>query len=708
MDMMKKTVSNSPKLQIALVGNPNCGKSLLFNRLTGLNHKVGNFPGITVEKRSGTFRFEGKDYELTDLPGAYSINPQTLDEELTFNLLMDPRVEHRPDLIVLVADASNLRRNLFYLSQLAELSIPLLIVLNKIDLAEARGLRIDQAAISQMFNAEVVAVNARKPGNLLSLKMAIANSSGIESKNDLIDPILESSILSKLEEIFPDFNLFESETILLNHTKLKSLSEVEREGLENLLASSGIDEDNLEARRTIKRYGRIADYMKQIISEGEESEGPYQRFSRKLDKLLIHPVYGYIIFVLVLGIVFQSIFSWAVAPMDWIESIFSAAGNWIHTTLGDNWFAELIADGVLAGLSGIAVFIPQIALLFFFISLLEESGYMARVSFLMDNFLRRFGLNGLSSVALMSGFACAIPAIMSARIIGSWRERLLTILVTPLMSCSARLPVYALLIAFIVPEDSLLGPFNLQGLVMLAMYLLGFVTGILVALLFKLFIKERNPSVFSLELPVYQRPQIRNVFTTVYEKSLTFVTEAGKVILVVSVILWFLASFGPGNSMKEVEAKYAAMEQTDSLNARLEMEKLENSFAGRIGRGMEPAIRPLGYDWKIGIALLTSFAAREVFVGTMSTIYELGSSSSEVEGLRAKMKRDRHRDSGLPVYSMATVVSLLLFYAFAMQCMSTLAITYKETGGWKWTLIQLLYMSILAYSSAFVAYQLLK
>ena len=691
----KLTNIKKGELKIALVGNPNSGKSTIFNRLTGLNNKVGNFPGLTVEKLEGRYADRSNSFSarIVDLPGSYSLYPKTLDEEVTFRVLVDPENNEYPDLILLIADGSNIRRNLLFITQITDLSIPVIVVLNKMDIADDAGLSINYDELESCLGIPVVPVDARSGGGFENLKKAILTVP--TKKADNYNP--EERFVEKVNEIklrHPGLRNFDA---FLNYIYLGKETNLDAEELKST-----------QAKETIKRYSRVAKILKRVSSP-KPASNRYKRITDRADKILLHPYYGYIFLVFILAIVFQSIFSLAAYPMEWIETGFAWLSSVTKQYITIPWLSDLLANGLISGFAGIAVFIPQIALLFTFIAVLEETGYMARVSFLMDNFLKRFGLNGLSAVALMSGFACAIPAIMSTRIIGSWRERLLTILVTPLMSCSARLPVYTLLIALVVPSTKILGFFNLQGLVMLFMYFLGFFSGVMVAMLFKIFIKEKQKSIFALELPLYQKPQGLNVLSTVVNKSSTFITEAGKVILIVSLVLWLLASFGPGDRFERIEDKYKVSELNKSDKQNLiAAEQLENSYAGIMGKWIEPAIRPLGYDWKIGIALITSFAAREVFVSTMSTIYNLGEGDhpENITNLKTKLSMDTHKDTGEPIYSLATVFSLLLFYAFAMQCMGTLAITFKETGGWKWTLIQLGYMTILAYGSAFLVYQL--
>lgn len=614
--------------KVVIAGNPNCGKSSIFNALTGLKQKITNVPGTTIENKTGYFTEDDIEIELIDTPGTYSFSPKSEDEKQAVKVFFE---EISPETIVYVADASNLKRNLYYFSQLAALKTPMILVLTMNDIASFKGHEINLMRLEQELGITIIQVNGRSSEGIERLKGLISN-----------DQFIPHYLFSSEQEITHDSS-----------------------------------------------YAAINRLLNKVLIVKSKRE----LLSNKLDKWFTHPILGYGLFLLILLTIFQSVFSLASYPMDWIEIGFSALSEWLTAIMPNNWFTNLVVDGIVAGIAGVVIFIPQIAILFFFMGLLEDTGYMARVSFIMDKILSGLGLSGKSVVPLLSGAACAIPAIMSTRNIENWKDRIITIMVTPLMSCSARLPVYTILIAVAVPEKLLFGLVSLQAVVMLAMYVLGTVAALLAALVFKLIIKHNVASYFIMELPVYHVPRWKNIWTTCWQKSLSFVREAGKVILIISMVLWFLASYGP------------RPEKTFSLTAA---NKIENSYAGNFGRVIEPAIRPLGYDWKIGIALITSFAAREVFVGTLATIYSIDAEEGESKfdtSLRQKMQRDT-REDGSPIYSLATVLSLMIFYAFAMQCMSTLAVVYKETKSWKWPAIQFVYMTVLAYVSSWVVFNL--
>jgi len=612
--------------KIILAGNPNCGKSSLFNQLTGLKQKITNVPGTTIENKVGRLKVGNVNIELIDTPGTYSFNPKSLDEKEAVKVFFE---KPEPSTILYIADAANLKRNLFYFSQLAQHKIPMILVLNMLDISDFKGFEINVDRLEKELGVRVFKINARTGVGVELLKKALGE-----------DQFVPHYQFGSADDHTHETH-FESITKLLNKTT------------------------TLKSKREL--------------------------ISNKIDAWATHPILGYLMFLSVLLVIFQSVFTLASYPMDWIEGGFSMLSEFLSNTLPDGWLKRLLVNGLIAGIAGIVVFVPQIAILFFFMGLLEDTGYMARVSFIMDKMLRGLGLSGKSIVPLLSGAACAIPAIMSTRNIENWKDRLITIMVTPLMSCSARLPVYTLLISMAIPSTLILGFINLQALVMLAMYVLGTVAALIAAVVFKWIIKHDIPSYFIMELPVYHVPRWKNIWQTCWQKSLSFITEAGKVILLVSIVLWFLASYGPdgdsGFSVKE------------SVN-------LEESYAGHFGKGIEPAIRPLGFNWKIGISLITSFAAREVFVGTMSTIYSIGDEDN-FDQLRDKMNKDT-LPNGEPVYSIAVVLSLMVFYAFAMQCMSTLAVVYRETKSWKWPAIQFVYMTALAYLGSWVVFNLFR
>lgn len=691
--------------RIALAGKPNSGKSSLFNRLTGLNQKIGNFPGVTVEKRTGTIALASGPHVLIDLPGTYSLYARTPDERVVAEIFADPRNELYPDKVILVADATNLKSSLLLLTQIIDLGMPVVLGINMIDLAARSGQSIDVQKLSFALDVPVVLLNAR-------------NGEGINELRKVVDtPVKPSS--RRIFEIDPEFT--PTVTAVREKLRLRSAYEAyhhlqqsdhlldaeERRFVQATASAAGFFSGKYQGAETIHRYSFIQDLLNQVITKAPHQE--WKKTSYRIDKILTHPVWGYAIFFAILFLIFQSIFAWAQVPMDLIDISFARLSAWLTDVLPGGPLFELISKGIIPGIGGIVIFIPQIAILFGFISILEETGYMSRVVFMMDKVMSRFGLSGKSVVPLISGWACAIPAIMATRTIESWKDRLITIFVTPFMSCSARLPVFAILVALTIPDKMLLGFINLQGLVLFGLYFLGLLAALITALVLKLIIKSRERSFFIMEMPTYKIPAWKNVGFTIIEKTKSFVFEAGKIILAISIVLWVLASFGPPGKLEE--ARQTALndpgyelldpqEQQDMIAAT----ELEHSYAGIVGRAIEPVIRPLGYDWKIGIALVTSFAAREVFVATMATIYSIGSAESQTT-VRNRLASEINPETGGPRFTTAVGVSLLIFYTFAMQCMSTLAVVRRETGGWKWPLIQLACMTTLAYVCALAAYQ---
>lgn len=697
-----------------MVGNPNSGKTSLFNVLTGLNQKVGNFPGVTVDKKTGTSQVsDSLTANIIDLPGTYSLYPKRADEWVSYKVLLNQDEHVFPDLVVLVADASNLKRNLLFCSQIIDLKIPVVIALTMMDLARKNGTQVDIPGLERELGVPVVAINPRKNKGISSLKKAIQLAS--ENMNqvparDFIDisPDISEAVQSVKEKL-PGISNYTAIHYLINHEHF-SLDAATHAAIEHVEITTRFNPTRAQADEIMQRYGKIKHIMQQAVVESDPLKKSL--FTEKLDNILLHRTWGYVILVAVLFLLFQSVFWIAGYPMDAIEWGFSKLSGWLSLVMPANWFSDLVINGIVAGLSGIFLFVPQIMILFGLITLLEDTGYMARISFLTDKLMRKAGLNGKSVMPMISGFACAVPAIMSARNIENRKERLLTIMVTPLMSCSARLPVYTILVALVIPSKLYFGFLSLQGLVMMGLYLLGTVMALTVSWVMKWFIKSTERSFFILELPVYRGPRKRNILYTMLEKARIFVFDAGKVIMLISLLLWALSSYGPPQKMKELSAKYDAMIQGDPGKSaeygRLKkMELLQASYAGHLGKAIEPAIRPLGYDWKIGIALITSFAAREVFVGTMATLYSVGDATDTDNTLRQKMKA-AVREDGTKVYSLATGISLMIFYVFAMQCMSTLAIVKRETRSWKWPAIQLLYMTGLAYILSFLAYQLFR
>ncbi len=705
-------MANQRTLKVALVGNPNSGKSSLFNHLTGLNQKIGNFPGVTVEKKSGFCRLdETTSAEIIDLPGTYSIYPRSLDEQIVAEVLLDHHSPTTPDKVVVIVDATNVKRGFLLLTQIIDIGLPTILVLNMMDLAAKAGISYDLNALSKKLGIPVILLNARNGIGLDELKKVIAKPLDAPTEQifsiwkEAEEPVKELRAQLGVDNNYEAFQFLEQPQSLNFLPKTKQLQ------VETIRKKYQFFQGKFQGAETIQRYSYIQDLLNEITLKA--SDHSWKKSSARLDRILLHKVWGYLIFFIVLFLIFQSIFAWAKVPMDFIDQSFASLSSYLMTILPPGPLSSLLAEGVVPGIGGIMIFIPQIAILFAFISILEESGYMARVVFMMDKVMRKFGLNGKSVVPLMSGVACAIPAIMATRTIDNWKERTITILVTPLMSCSARLPVFTILIALIVPDQKALGFFNLQGLALMGLYLLGFLAALGSAWIMKLVIKMKERSYLIMELPTYRIPKWSNVGYTIVEKTKTFVVEAGKIILAISVILWVLASYGPGDVMRN--AKTAVLEESKNLRLteqalenRIAAYKLEHSYAGIIGKAIEPVIKPLGYDWKIGIALITSFAAREVFVGTMATIYSIGSvSDSDTATIQERMGAEINPETGGPRFTPAVGFSLLVFYTFAMQCMSTIAVVYRETKGWKWPMIQLAYMTTLAYVSALLVFQLL-
>ncbi len=703
------------QLHIALVGNPNSGKSSLFNSLTGLNQKVGNFPGVTVDKKTGSSKISEKlTAKVIDLPGTYSLYPKRNDEWVSYKVLIDQDPHISTDVIVLVADASNLKRNLLFCSQIIDLKRPVVIALTMMDIAQKNGVKIDIAGLERELGVLVVPVNPRKDKGIAQLKKAIeqtVDNKNAVSERDFIemDSFAPESV-KKLQKLFPGISNYRAIHYLINHENF-DFDNALQEKIENIEKDTNFNPTRVQTEEILKRYGKIKTIMKQTVVEAD----PLQKalFTQKLDDILLHRTWGYVILLTVLFLLFQCIFVLAEFPMNGIEWSFAELGSFLGRTLPSGWFTDLFINGIVAGLSGIIVFVPQIMILFGLVTLLEDTGYMARISFLTDRVMRKAGLNGKSVMPMISGLACAVPAIMSARSIENKKERLLTIMVTPLMSCSARLPVYTILIALVVPNKFYLGFISLQGLVMMFMYFLGTFMALISAFVMKWFIKSTEKSFFILELPVYRGPRWKNVLVTMVEKAKIFVIDAGKVIMVISLLLWVMSTYGPAQKMAGVTSKYETLlsqdpTRADELDKHQSTEYLENSYAGIVGKWIEPAIRPLGFDWKIGIALITSFAAREVFVGTMATLYSVGDDVDENSAtLRQKMNSATWPD-GRKVYTLAAGLSLLIFYVLAMQCMSTLAIVKRETQSWKWPVIMLVYMTGLAYVMSFITYVIFK
>ncbi|WP_299047368.1 ferrous iron transport protein B [uncultured Polaribacter sp.] len=697
-------------IKVALIGNPNTGKTSLFNQLTGLNQKVGNYPGITVDKKQGVSKLSTTQNALvTDLPGTYSINPTSLDESIVLKTLLHKDVETSPEVILVVADVENLKRNLLLFSQIKDLEIPTVLAINMVDQMVKKGISIDLSILKEELNTEVVLISARKNEGIKELKEAIIRCHVAAKASPLcnIDNKIDPNYFQKLKEISPNHSMYELWLMVTQNNFPDSISKEEKTKLIEFKKDISTLK-KYQHKETIYRYQEINKILKKtyIIDKTKASD-----LRSKLDKIFTHKIFGYVFFVFLLLLIFQSIFDWASVPMDFIDATFADISTYAKKQLPAGLLSDLITEGIIPGIGGVIIFIPQIAILFLFIAILEETGYMSRVVFLMDKIMRRFGMNGKSVIPLISGTACAIPAIMATRTISSWKERLITILVTPFTTCSARLPVYAILIALVIPSKKIFGFLNLQGLVLLSLYGLGFATAVLAAYILHKTLKLKTKSFFVVEMPNYKIPSVKNVFLEVLEKTKSFVFEAGKIILALSIVLWFLASNGPSsfdnvaqNTIKNVANQNVSKQE---LQQKIASAKLENSYIGILGKTIEPIIKPLGYDWKIGIALITSFAAREVFVGTLATIYSVGADDEDTTTIKQKMASEINPSTGQKRFNFAVGMSLMVFYAFAMQCMATLAIVKRETKTWKWPLIQLFGMGLLAYISSFITYQIL-
>jgi ferrous iron transport protein B len=696
-------------ITVALIGNPNTGKTSVFNQLTGLNQQVGNYPGITVEKKLGFCKLPNNiKANILDLPGTYSLNASSIDENVVIELLLNKNDKLYPDVAIVVTDVENLKRNLLLFTQIKDLEIPTILVINMTDRMKSKGISLDISHLEEQLKTKVVLVSTRKGIGIDDLKNQIADYKSLSTEPCLNASSIDVAYFDKLRNAFPNQLLYKLWLVITQDVNFLNLERIE---MNNSFTKPHSELKRMQQKETIKRYQFINDTLKIGLTIDSENATDLRS---KLDRVLTHKIFGYVFFFGILLLIFQSIFDWSSYPMDFIDSSFASLADYAKNHLPAGEFTNLISEGIIPGIGGIVIFIPQIAFLFLFISVLEESGYMSRVVFLMDKIMRRYGLSGKSVVPLISGTACAIPAIMSARNIENWKERLITILVTPFITCSARLPVYAIIIALIIPNKRLFGIFSLQGLTLMILYLLGFAMALFSAFILNKILKLKTKSYFVVEMPNYKLPLLKNVGINVLEKTRSFVFGAGKIILAISIILWFLGSHGPGNEFKNAQqiVEKEVYSSPNKINPsvipdRVSEYKLENSYIGIIGKSIEPVIKPLGYDWKIGIAVVTSFAAREVFVGTLATIYSVGSQSDDESTIKNRMETEVHED-GTKVFNFATGVSLLLFYAFAMQCASTVAITKKETNSWKWPIIQLVFMSGFAYLTALIAYQFLK
>ncbi|MBO6531652.1 MAG: ferrous iron transport protein B [Muricauda sp.] len=736
----------SKNINVALIGNPNTGKTSVFNQLTGLKQKVGNYPGITVEKKEGICKLpRGVKAHILDLPGTYSLNTTSLDESLVVELLLNKNDKDYPDVAVVISDVENLKRNLLLFTQIKDLKIPTILVINMADRMDRKGISLDVEAMEKKLDTKIALVSTRKNTGIERIKELIADYKNVSSK-PLLDPTrISPAYFERLKKAFPQNDVYKLWLVITQDVNFMPIEKKRIQDATDFSTKSKDELKKLQHKETVLRYQLINNILKETYKvDFLAAKG----LRASLDKILTHKIFGYLIFFAILLLIFQAIFEWSSYPMDFIDENFALAAEWIKTTLPPGVFTDLLAEGIVAGIGGIVIFIPQIAFLFLFISLLEESGYMSRVVFLMDRLMRPFGLSGKSVVPLISGNACAIPAIMATRTIENWKERLITILVTPFTTCSARLPVYLILIALVIPESSILG-LSYQALTLMLLYLIGFGMALFSAMVLNKILKIKSRSVFMVEMPTYRLPLLKNVVYTVIEKTKSFVWGAGKIILAISIVLWFLGSNGYSDDFQNAETIVTERIQNEGLSTysknyiqnniasqrenalakgiapssiqdslrtltaelteravaqEIASYKLEHSYIGQAGKAFEPLVKPLGYDWKIGIAVLTSFAAREVFVGTLATIYSVG--SDEEETIKKRMAAELDED-GKPLFNLASGISLMLFYAFAMQCMSTLAIVKRETNSWKWPMIQLGFMSVFAYIIALLAYQIL-
>ena len=698
------------EIKVALIGNPNVGKTSIFNLLTGMNQHVGNYPGVTVDKKVGFCKLSQIiNARIYDLPGTYSTNPNSMDEKVAVSCLLDRDDIDFPDVVVVVADVENLKQNLYLFTQIKDFGIPTILAINMADRMKPRGITIDIPVLEAALHTRIALVSTRQKTGIEELKELIINYKklSLESLVDIarIDP----PFFSSLKEKFPNEELGKLWMVISqNFEVVGALRKVEIQK-ENIKTEAEIK--RMQQRETILRYQVINNALKdtyKVTAVGTRA---------LLDKILLHKVWGYVIFMAILLLIFQVIFYVSEYPKGWIESALGWVGEWLSGILPEGSLTSLLVDGVIPGLTAVVSFVPQIALLFFFISLLEESGYMSRVVFLMDRIMRPFGLNGKGTIPLISGAACAIPAVMATRTIESWRERLIAILVTPFITCSARLPIYLIIIKLVIPQGNYFF-FDNQAVALFALYMLGVFMAIFSAWLLNKFLvlKHTIKTHFIIEMPTYKVPLVRNVLLTVYEKSKAFVVNAGKIIFFMTVLIWFLQTHGLSEKYRNAETHTQQMAaqygwDQEQKEHYLLSYRTENSLLGNMGKFVEPVFRPLGYDWKISIAVLGSFAARETFVSTLATIYSLG--EVDVEEGEAEQRtvitrlQEEMRPDGTPMFNLATGVSILLFFASAMQCISTFAIVRKETNSWKWAIIQWLFMTGFAYLSAFAAYQIL-
>ncbi|WP_074405586.1 MULTISPECIES: ferrous iron transport protein B [Aquimarina] len=695
------------QIKVSLIGNPNTGKTSVFNLLTGLNQQVGNYPGITVEKKEGVCKLSrGVKAHIMDLPGTYSLNASSLDENVVIELLLNKKGKDYPDVAVVVSDVENLKRNLLLFTQIKDLDIPTILVINMADRMRRKGISLDIPLLEKELNTKIALISARKGEGIDELKKIIESYTSL-SKTPCFDALsFAPDYFGRLQKAFPDQSLYKLWLVITQDVNFRKFDKQDISISPDFKIKSESELKRLQQKETIKRYQFINNVLKKGLTVDEKAATGMRA---KLDRVLTHKFWGYVIFLAILLLIFQAIYDWSSYPMDLIDEAFAWLSEVTKASLPSGPFVDLITEGIIPGLGGIVIFIPQIAFLFLFISILEESGYMSRVVFLMDRVMRRFGLSGKSVVPLVSGTACAIPAVMATRNIENWKERLITILVVPFTTCAARLPVYLIIISLVIPDKKIGWIFGYQSLTLMLLYFLGFGTAVGSAWLLNKILKIKSKSYFVIEMPGYKIPLFKNVAINVIEKTKAFVFGAGKIILAISIILWVLASFGPNENFSNAEEIITELHPNllqEELDNKIASYKLEYSFIGYAGKAIEPVVAPLGYDWKIGIGIISSFAAREVFVGTLATIYSVG--SDEEETIKNRMAAEVNQVTGGPLFNLASGISLLLFYAFAMQCMSTLAIVKRETNSWKWPMVQLVFMSIFAYSVALIVYQILK